>query len=100
MIWIYKYLYIDVHNTFISVCMYMCIFLNIYLFIYLAPPRLSCGMQALLVAACELLVAACRIYFPDQGSNPGRVHWEHGVLATGPQGKSLHVYVYVYYAHI
>ena len=42
-----------------------------------------------LVAACKLLVAACGIEFPDQGSNPGPLHWEHGVLATGPPGKSL-----------
>ena len=49
-----------------------------------------------LVTACQLLVAVCelscsmfRIYFPDQGSNPGPLHWEHGVSATGPQGSSL-----------
>ena len=30
---------------------------------------LSCGMHA--------------------GSNPGPLHWEHGVLPTGPPGKSL-----------
>ena len=35
------------------------------------------------------LVAACRIYFLDKGSNQGPLHWEHRVLATGPQGKSL-----------
>ena len=38
---------------------------------------------------CQVLVAARRIWFPDQGSNPGPLHWEHGVLATGPPGKSL-----------
>ena len=37
-----------------------------------------------LVTACELSVAAYGTYFPDQGSNPGPLHWEHGVLATGP----------------
>ena len=26
---------------------------------------------------------------PDQGSNPGPPPWEHGVLPTGPPGKSL-----------
>ena len=36
-----------------------------------------------------VLVVACGIYFPDQGSNPGPLHWEHGVLATGPPGQSL-----------
>ena len=27
-----------------------------------------------------------------QGSNPGSLNWEHGVLATGPPGKSLAVF--------
>ena len=39
--------------------------------------------------ALELLVAACGIYFPDQGSNLGLLHGEPRVLATGPAGKSL-----------
>ena len=34
-------------------------------------------------------VWACGIYFPDQGSNPGPLHWKHGVLITGPPEKSL-----------
>ena len=41
-------------------------------FIYLAVPGLS---------------AACGIEFPDKGSNLGRLHWERGVLATGPPEK-------------
>ena len=45
-----------------------------------------------LVAACELLVAAYDIKFPDQGLNPGPMLWEHRVLATGPPGKSLTSY--------
>ena len=36
-----------------------------------------------------LSIIACGIHFPDQGSNPGPLHWEHGVLATGPLGQSL-----------
>ena len=27
-------------------------------------------------------------YFPDQGLNPRPLHWKHGVLTTGPPGKS------------
>ena len=27
--------------------------------------------------------------FPNQGSNPCPLQWEHGVLTTGPPGKSL-----------
>jgi len=34
------------------------------------------------------LVATCRIKFPDQGLNLGPLHWEPGVLTTGPPGKS------------
>ena len=33
-------------------------------------------MQNLLVAASKLLVVGYEIYFPDQGSNPGPLHWE------------------------
>ena len=36
----------------------------------------------------QVLVAACGIQFPDQGLNPSPLHWELGVLATGPPGKS------------
>ena len=48
---------------------------------YLAAPGLSCSMW-------NLLVVACGIYVPDQSSNLGSLHWECGVLATGPPGKS------------
>ena len=41
-----------------------------------------------LVVTYELLVATCGIKFPEQGLNPGLLHWELGVLATGPPGKS------------
>ena len=33
------------------------------------------------------------IYFTDQGLNPGCFHWEHGVLATAPPGKSLDIFL-------
>ena len=55
------------------------VFFNIYLFVWLCQ---------LLVLAHEPLVAACGIYFPDKGLNPGPWHWELVVLATGPPGKS------------
>ena len=31
-----------------------------------------------LLVTCELLVAACGIYFSDQGLNLGPLHWDHG----------------------
>ena len=37
----------------------------------------------------RVLVVACGIQFPDQGSNRGLLHWEHRVLATGLPGKSV-----------
>ena len=39
--------------------------------------------------ACELLVVAFEIEFPDQGLNPGPLLCECRVLATGLLGKSL-----------
>ena len=35
-----------------------------------------------------VLVIAYGINFPDQGSNPGPLHWEHGVMDTGAPKKS------------
>ena len=43
----------------------------------------------LIIWLCWVLRVACAINFPDQGSNPGPLHWEHGVLATRPPRKSL-----------
>ena len=45
--------------------------------------------------ACKLLVPACGIWFPGQGLVPGPLHWEHGVLATGPPGKSQVFFLFV-----
>ena len=60
----------------------------LYLFIYLAALGFSCGMQ-------DILVEACGIQFPDQGSNPGPLHWEHRVLITGSPGKSPLVFIII-----
>ena len=40
----------------------LCILICIYVYIWL----------------CWVLVAALGFYFPDQGSNPGPLHWEEG----------------------
>ena len=34
-----------------------------------------------------LPVGAWGIWFPDQGSNPDPLYWEHRILATGPPGN-------------
>ena len=53
--------------------------------IYLAFLGLSWDMW-------DLSVVACRIYFPDQGSNLGPLHWKSRVLTSGPlrKFKNLH----------
>ena len=61
--------------------------LFIHSFIHSAAPGLSCSMWHLLVVACELSVVACGKEFPNQGSNPGPLHWEQKVLAIGPPGE-------------
>ena len=35
-----------------------------------------------------VLVAVCGTKFPDQGWNPGPLHWKHGVSTTRSPGKS------------
>ena len=42
-----------------------------------------------------VLVASCGLWFPDQGSNPGPLHWELRGLATGPQGKSRLLAIFI-----
>ena len=32
------------------------------------------------LAACELSVGTCEIWFPEQGSHPGPLHWECGLI--------------------
>ena len=39
-----------------------------------------------LAVACGIFAAMCGLYLTDQGSNPGPLYWEHGVLTTGPPG--------------
>ena len=75
----------------------------LFLFSLYAPenPESQCGTWELrsslkyarsLAAACKLLVGACGFWFPHQGSNPSFLHWEHGLLATGPPRKSPHTW--------
>ena len=42
----------------------------------------------LFICLCWVSIAACGIWFPDQGLNGGPLHWEQRVLVTGPPGKS------------
>ena len=62
-------------RTFADILFFKKIFYS--LFIYLAVPGLSCSMWDL-------------VCWP--GIKPGPLHWETGVLATGPPGKSLFMF--------
>ena len=51
---------------------------------------MACGVFFVLFCfVLFFLVAACGIWFPDQGLSPGSLHWNLGVLTTGPPGNSL-----------
>ena len=58
----------------------------LFYFIQLCWILVACGI--FLAVICELLVAACGIQFPKLELNLGPLHWECGILATGPPGKS------------
>ena len=54
------------------------------------------GLKKHFIWLCWVLVAACGIFsfntqdlVPQTGIQPGPLHGELGVLATGPPGKSL-----------
>ena len=68
---------VAIYEDFGSACAF-----DIYLFIYLF------GCLGSQLQHAGSLVVACEIQFPDQGSNPGPLHWEHGISTTGPPGKS------------
>ena len=58
-----------------------------HIFIYLIVLGRSCSVRG----PWDLLVlaAAHEVLFPDQGLNLGPLHWERGVLATGPPSPYL-----------
>lgn len=55
-------------------------FSHLPFFVYLAAPGLSHSLQTLNCGLWDLV--------PDQGSNPGSLRWERGVMATESPGKS------------
>ena len=61
---------------------------NIYLYVWL---------HWALVAACRIFSCSTWALTAWSGIEPRSLHWEHGVLATGPSGKSQLYYSCVYY---
>ena len=50
------------------------------------------GVHWVLAVACELLILACEILVPAQGSNLDPLHWGHIVLTNEPPGIPPIVY--------
>ena len=48
----------------------------------------GCAGSYLWHKGSSVFIAARGVWFSDQGSNLGLLHWEHEVLATGPLGRS------------
>ena len=62
----------------------------------------------LFIWPCQILVVACGIFrcgmptlncsmwglVPWPGMEPGPLHWKHGILVTGPPGKSSYLYLF------
>ena len=68
----------------------MFIIFVVFYFLFLCLSFFFCHLWVLkknLFGCMESLVVACGIQFPDQGSNPSTLHWECGILATGPPGS-------------
>ena len=74
---------------YLSISFFFYFFKYFYLFIWLCQVlAVACKI---LVPACELSVMAYGIYFPNQGSNSGPLHWEHRASATGQPETSSHL---------
>ena len=62
---------------------------NTCLFIGCTRPQLQHVGSPIFAVAGGIFSCGMWIYFPDEETNLGPLHWERGVLATGPPGKSL-----------
>ena len=78
---------IRIHSFCVCVCMYTHIYTYIYI-IYL----FSCTKSSLWHMGFLQHMGSSSL----QGLNPGPLHWEHGVLATGPPGKSQKILIHSY----
>ena len=59
-----------------------------FLFLSFSHSLFFFNFKIFISLAASVLVEACGIMPPfDQGLNPGPLHWEHEVLATGPPGS-------------
>ena len=70
-------------------------FFSIFIYLFICLRQVLVATHGILVAACgifscsmQALSCGMRDLVPDQGSNLGPLHWEHGVLTTGRPGKS------------
>ena len=69
--------------VFLSLCLSFYFLKNIYL----AAPGLSCPKSLIFVDTCSLLSWGMWDLIPWPGIQPGPLHWELRILASGPPGK-------------
>ena len=70
----------------ISIYVFGCAGLS-FIFSHQGSPQVRHVGHLIFVAACQLLVVACRIEFPDQGLNPGPLLWKHRVQQLDHRGS-------------
>ena len=79
-------------SLFLFFNIYLCIWLHgsqfhLYPLSHQGSPQVRRMGPLIFVAACQLLVVACGIKFPDEGLNPGPLLWKHGVQQLDHQGS-------------
>ena len=67
-----------------------------YLFFYLAARGPSCCLGDLWSSLSHVrsLLAAWGVWFSDEGSNPGPLHWEDGLKTLDHQGSPLNFFFF------
>lgn len=85
------------NSTALGLCAHQIFFFNILT--YLAAPGLSWDTRDLWSSLrhARSLAVACGIEFPEEGSNPGPLLWEHRVLTIGPPGKCQEETLFVFF---
>ena len=77
----FKFIILITSVTFLE-SLFFLIFISLALLVFVVASSLfSCSIWTLSFGTCDVV--------PAQGSNPSFLSWEHGVLNTGPSGKSL-----------
>ena len=94
--WIYIFL-----STlfFLLISEWLCIcFFNIYFYLFISLNWVLDVAHGILNFLCSMGTLSCRMWdlIPQPGIKPRPLHWQHGVLATEPQLKSLPTFFWLW----